>query len=73
MGIDHRGDGVGRVMETVDELEPERDQQRHEQQEVRQVGRGLRAGGVDIDVHAVRHVKNAGREESEEQDQHNRI
>ena len=30
MGIDHRGDGVGRVMETVDELEPERDQQRHE-------------------------------------------
>jgi len=73
MGIDHRGDGVGRVMEAVDELEPERDQQRHEQQKVWQVGRGLHAGGVDVDVHAVRHVQNAGREESEEQDQHNRI
>ncbi len=73
MGIDHRGDGVGRVMEAVDELEPERDQQRHEQQKEWQVGRGLHARGVDVDVDAVRHVENAGSEESEEQDRRNRV
>jgi hypothetical protein len=31
VGIDHRGDGIGRVMEAVDELEAERDQQGDEQ------------------------------------------
>jgi hypothetical protein len=32
MGVDDRGNGIGSVMEAVDELEPERDQERNEQQ-----------------------------------------
>ena len=32
MGVDHGGDGVGGVVETVDELETQRDQQRQAEQ-----------------------------------------
>jgi hypothetical protein len=42
VGIDDRGDRVGRVVESVHELEAERDQERHEQQEKRQPGLALR-------------------------------
>ena len=53
MRVDDRGDGVGGVVEAVDELEAERDQQRDEQQKIGQIGRHLRAGLVDVDVEAV--------------------
>ena len=39
VGVDHGRDGVGGVVEAVDEFEAERDQQRDEQQEIGQVGR----------------------------------
>ena len=71
--IDHRGDGIGGVMEAIDELEAERDQQSDEQQKIRQVGRRLHAGRSDVHVQAIRHEQHAGGEHTEEQDQCKRI
>ena len=50
VGIDHGRDRIRGVMESVDELEAERDQQRHDQQQIGQVARELGAGGVDVGV-----------------------
>ena len=54
VGIDDRGDGVGGVVEAVDELEAERDQQRQGQQQIRpDAGDGDRVevfGDVEDDV-----------------------
>ena len=36
VGVDDGGDGVGRVVEAVDELEPQRDEERDAEQDVRQ-------------------------------------
>ena len=44
VGVDDGGDGVGGVVEAVDEFEPERDQQRDAEQEERQNGRRSAAG-----------------------------
>ena len=53
VGVDDGRDRVGGVVEAVDEFEAERDQQRDEKQDIGQVGRDPRAGGVDIDIDAV--------------------
>src|SRR6185503_21115524 len=60
-------------MEAIDELEAERDQQGDEQKKTGQVGRRLHAGRFDVRVQAIRHEQYAGAEESEEQDQCERI
>jgi hypothetical protein len=73
VGVDHRGDGVGGVVEAVDELEAERDQKGDEQKKIWQVGRRPHAGRVDVRVQAIRHEQDAGAEESEKQDQCQRI
>jgi hypothetical protein len=54
---------------TVDELEPERDQERDEQQQEWQIRRRLHPGVFDVHVEAIGRVKNAGGQDSEEQDQ----
>ena len=71
--VDHRGDGIGGVVEAVDELEAERDQQSDEQKKIWQVGRRLHAGRFDVRVQAIRHEQHAGAEHTEEQDQCKRI
>ena len=43
VGVNHRGHGVGGVVETVDELKAQGDQQRHAQQQKRRPGGDLRA------------------------------
>ena len=49
--IDHRGDRIRRIVKAVDELEAERDQQGHEQQDVREkVSPACRSLNVDIDA-----------------------
>ena len=73
MGIDHGRDRVGGVVETVDEFEAERDQERHEQQDVGQVGGDPHAGCVDVDVDAVGDVQQSGGEDAEEQDHGQRV
>ena len=44
MRIDDRRDGVRGIVKAVDEFKAERDQQRHEQQQIRQKRRGSDAG-----------------------------
>ena len=46
MGVDHRGNRIRRVVKTVDEFEPECDQQRNTEQQVRQQFRGRRRGQI---------------------------
>ena len=53
MGVDHRGDGVRRVVEAVDELEAERDEQRDTEQHEWQPAGRWHAALVDVDVDAV--------------------
>jgi len=55
-------------METVDEFESERDQQRDEQQKVGKIAGDPGAGGVDIGLNAVVDEKSAGRQNSKKQD-----
>jgi hypothetical protein len=66
MGIDDGSNGVCGVVETIDEFEAERDDERYEQQDEGQVGRDLRAGLVDIDIKAVGHEQEPGRQDAEE-------
>ncbi len=73
MGVDHGRDRVGGVVETVDEFEAERDQERHEQQDVGQEGGDPHAGGVDVGVDAVGDEQQSGGEDAEEQDHGQRI
>ena len=73
MGVDHGRDRVGGVVEAVDEFEAERDQQRHEQQNIGQVGGDPHAGRVDVGVDAVGDVQQPGGEDAEEQDHGQRI
>ena len=60
-------------MKAVDELEAERDQQRDEQQKVRQIGGDLGAGGVDVDVNAVGDEQQPAGQNSEKQDHRQRV
>ena len=48
MGVDDRRDGVGGVVEAVDEFEAERDQQRDAEQDEGQIGHDRRAGLLQI-------------------------
>jgi hypothetical protein len=56
-------------VESVDELEPERDQERDEQQQEWQIRRRLHPGVFDVYVQAVGHVEDAGGQDPEEQNQ----
>ncbi len=56
VGVDHGGDRVGRVMEPVDELEPQRDQQGEAQQHQRADRQPVLAHVVDIGVDAERRI-----------------
>ena len=51
--IDHGGDGIRGIVKAVDEFEGERNQECDEEQKVRQIGRHLGAGRVDVDIDAV--------------------
>ena len=57
MRVDHRGHGIRGIVETVDELEAMRDQQRDKKQQIGQKRRGSCAGGLDIRIEAVGHVE----------------
>src|SRR5690349_12168062 len=68
VGVDHRGDRIGGVMETVNKLEPERDQQRDAQQDEGADGdwRGVRR--VDVTDDAVQDKSDADTEQDNEDD-----
>ncbi len=69
MGVDHGRDCVGGIVEAVDEFKAERDQERHQQQQIGQVGRHLDAGRVDVGIDAVGDKQQPGGENAEEHDQ----
>jgi hypothetical protein len=73
MGINDRGDGVGRIMETVDELKPERNQKRDEEKKKRDVVADLRAGRINITVDAVGYEQYSGRQHAHEKNRRDRI
>ena len=60
-------------MEAVDELEAERDQQRDEEQQERQVTGDLGAGGIDVGIDAVGDEQDAGGNDAQEEDPGQRI
>jgi hypothetical protein len=59
MRVDDGRDRIRRVMEAVDELEPERDQQRNSEQNERADGNWRRMGGIDIGEQTVQCVADA--------------
>src|SRR3974390_2064906 len=59
MRIDDGGHRVRGVMESVDELEAERDQQRDAEQQERHPRRRGRVRGLDVRLQAVGHVEHA--------------
>jgi hypothetical protein len=73
MGIDHGRHRVGGIVEPIDELETERNQQRHHQQQIRQIARDLGAGGVDIGINAVGHEQKPGGDDPKKDDHRQRV
>src|SRR5262245_47154601 len=69
MGVDDRGHGICRVVESVDELEPERDQQRHPEQHEWKPRSGWHPARADIRVQAVGDEK---KDEGENAEEHER-
>ena len=67
MRIDDGCDGIGRVMEAVDEFEAERDQQRHPKEQKGQIGAHGRAGLGNVEVNTVGREQEAGRENAAEE------
>ena len=66
VGIDDGRDGVGGVVEAVDEFEAERDQQRDAEQEERQDRRRSAAGRRNVRSDRIGHVEQAEREDGED-------
>ena len=66
MGINDRGDSVGRVVEAVDEFEAERNQQRDAEQEERHDGRRPAAGRRNVRSDRIGHVEQADGEDRED-------
>jgi hypothetical protein len=65
---DDVGHRVGRVVEAVDELEPERDQQRHAEQDVGHERGRAAAGRVDVGHQAPAGEQQAHRQQADEDD-----
>ncbi|MGY4442951.1 hypothetical protein ACVWWR_005967 [Bradyrhizobium sp. LM3.2] len=60
-------------METVDEFEAERNQERNDKQDIGQVARDPGTGRIDIGIDAVGHIEQAHGQDAEEQDHRQRI
>ena len=73
MSVDDGRDRVCGVVEPVDELETEGDQQRDEEQQVRQKRRALGAACGDIGIEAVRHEEQAAAQQQEKYDGGTRV
>ncbi|MNE38991.1 hypothetical protein D3C80_1329140 [compost metagenome] len=69
MGVDHRGHGVGGVVETVDELEAQGNQQRQAEQQKWGPGGDHGAGGVDVAKQAPGGVQQPAHQQAEKQGQ----
>ena len=70
--VDDGRDGVGGVVEAVDEFEAERDQQRHAQEQKGQPRRDRRAGRFDVLMETIGRVEQAAREQRQEYKRGNR-
>ncbi len=68
MGIDHRRDGVGCVVETVYELEGECDKKGYAQEQEGKIGRNRNAGFHYVGVNAVDGEKQSARQQQDEND-----
>ena len=66
VGVDDGRDRIGGVVETVDELEAERDQQRQTEQREGADGQRRRAGLADIGGEPIGHIGDAGGEQAKE-------
>jgi hypothetical protein len=65
--VDDGRDRVRGIVKAVDELEAERNQQRHEQQQERNVGHHLCPTFLDVDIEAVSHEQQRNADNTKEQ------
>ena len=68
MGVDDGRDRVGGVVETIHELETERDHERHGQQQVHANGMVGGSGRLDVAVNAVSREQETRRHDTEHPD-----
>ena len=73
VGVDDGGDGVGGVVEAVDEFEAERDQQRDAEQKERQDRRRPAAGRRNVRADRIGHIEQAERQDSKDAERKTRI
>ena len=73
VGVDDRGDGVGGVVEAVDEFEAERDQERDAEQDERQNCRRSAASVCNVRPDRIGHVEQAESQDSEDAERKSRV